>query len=391
MNVQEWIRLNEDKLDTDYERMFVTDVLSQIPEIDMGAIQAQYPFKDRLGRQRYCDFSLIEGDSIKIAVEIDGYDKRGKGGMNMGEFLDWLWRQNGLAHEGWIVLRFANVDVRDKPSRCAEHLQLLLREERSKAGVIEELRGQSESLRQKIAELDRTAKSGIRKISDKAKKDRTRAEEAEAARQADQARIAELEEKLELVERQTQVASDAKKLDSDEKRKLETLNEEQSITATDVLAMKFAIGAFTILLVCAMGLIAYLVVNEPNAASSEVVATSDFRDTSASTPAGESCDNPLEWGDASRYLDRVAAVAGPVAAVTYREDVRGQPTWIDLGEAFPSPDRLVLVIWGRNRASMSRVLNRVSTGDAVCAQGAISEFRGVLQIEIESPDQVRIR
>ena len=391
MNIQEWIRLNGNKLDTDYERMFVTEVLSQISEIDMEAIHAQYPFKDRLGRQRYCDFALIEGDSIKIAIEIDGYDKRGKGGMNMREFLDWLWRQNGLAHEGWIVLRFANVDVRDRPSRCAKHLQLLLREERSKAGVIADLRGQSDSLRRKIAELDRTAKSGIREISKKAKKDRNRAEVAEATKKADQARIAHLEKQLKLIERQTQVASDAQKLDSGEKRKLETLNEEQSITATDVLAMKFAIGAFTILLVCAMVLIAYLVVNEPNSASTGVVATSDSRDASASTPTGQSCDNPLEWGDASRYLGRTAAVAGPIAAVTYREDVRGQPTWVDLGETFPSPDRLVLVIWGRNRASMSRFLNRVGTGDAICAQGAISEFRGVLQIQIESPNQVRIR
>jgi len=391
MDVQEWLDRNGDKLQTEYERLFVTEVLSQIAEIEMAAVQAQYPFKDRLNRQRYADFVLVEGDdAIRIAIEIDGYDKRGKGGMNMGEWLDWLWRQNGLSQEGWVVLRFANVDVRDRPSRCAEHLRLLLREERSKAGVVGNLQRQSEDLRKKILELNRTARKGIRQIADKAASYRTQAEKAEALRLEDQAKIEKLEKKLQTLEHQAKVAAHAKKLDSEEESRLEALNEEQSISISDVLAMKFSIIAISFLLVCAMVLIAFLVVNRPDASSSVAPVTAPAPERIAEIAVGETCDNPAIWRDALRLRGQTVAIAGPVAAVTYREDVRGRPTWIDIGGSFPDRDRLVLVIWGDDQAALSSTVGRVRPGQTVCAHGLVGEYRGVSQIEISSPNQMRL-
>lgn len=41
----------------------------------------------------------------------------------------------------------------------------------------------------------------------------------------------------------------------------------------------------------------------------------------------------------------------PVVATRYEPDLRGRPTFIDVGAAYPDPDRLRLVVWGRNRDS----------------------------------------
>lgn len=134
MSLALWVKKNHSKFGSDFELLFVKTVLPLIPELELDAISVQYPFKDADGRQRYCDFVIKEGDSVRIAVEIDGYDKRGTGtGMSHNEFVDWQRRQAALTAHGWYVLRFANRDVRDWPERCAEHIRLLLKKLRGKS------------------------------------------------------------------------------------------------------------------------------------------------------------------------------------------------------------------------------------------------------------------
>jgi len=118
MNFKTWWHHNQHQFDSRYEELFVVNVLSQITDLDFSTVRAQYPFKDLDGRQRYCDFVIKEG-SIRIAIEVDGYDKTNSGrGMSHDQFVDWQRRQASLTAEGWHVLRFANRDVRDQPWRC---------------------------------------------------------------------------------------------------------------------------------------------------------------------------------------------------------------------------------------------------------------------------------
>ncbi|HLS16563.1 MAG TPA: hypothetical protein VK049_01860 [Paenalcaligenes sp.] len=98
MNFKTWWHHNQHQFDSRYEELFVVNVLSQITDLDFSTVRAQYPFKDLDGRQRYCDFVIKEG-SIRIAIEVDGYDKTNSGrGMSHDQFVDWQRRQASCRH-----------------------------------------------------------------------------------------------------------------------------------------------------------------------------------------------------------------------------------------------------------------------------------------------------
>jgi len=104
---------------------------------------------------------------------------------------------------------------------------------------------------------------------------------------------------------------------------------------------------------------------------------------------GPSCENPVSWREARNFMDRHAAFIGTVAGIRYRQDVSGQPTWINIGADFPEPDRLVLVVWGRNRQALLGRLDGLRAGQTVCASGRVSEYQGVPQIEVEIASQIQ--
>lgn len=127
MTFSEWVELNREKLGSKYEILFATRVLPLVQGLQSDNVIAQHSFVDTDGKKRYCDFTIVESEVVRVAIEIDGYDKRGNGtGMSHEDFLDWQRRQASLASQGWHVLRFANRDVRDHPGRCADYISRLL-------------------------------------------------------------------------------------------------------------------------------------------------------------------------------------------------------------------------------------------------------------------------
>lgn len=130
LSAEEFVRLNRAGFDSKYEEMFVRAVLARVPTIDLAKVRCQTTFHCD-GRLRRCDFTLE--DEIRIAFEIDGYDKTGRGtGMTRSEFNDWLLREGCLKEQGWTLLRFANWQVVNKPERCARNIELVIRNERAK-------------------------------------------------------------------------------------------------------------------------------------------------------------------------------------------------------------------------------------------------------------------
>jgi very-short-patch-repair endonuclease len=128
----EFIRINRTSFESPYEEYFVRRVLSKVPGLDLSKIECQTPFRC-LGRDGRCDFTL--NDQVRIAFEVDGYDKTGRGaGMTPSEFVDWHLREGCLKEQGWTVLRFANTQVRDGAGWCAQNIGLVLKNERAKAG-----------------------------------------------------------------------------------------------------------------------------------------------------------------------------------------------------------------------------------------------------------------
>lgn len=157
MNLEHFLSQNSKLLgnETPWEHLFVENVLSRVDSLDFARVGIQTPFRDSQGRDQRIDFTIQEGAMVRIAPEVDGYDKRGRGtGWTSREFKDYLRREADISGAGWVVLRFANALVRDEPENCARNIALVLRRERAKAadqgGVLP--KGGSEALSPEEAE-----------------------------------------------------------------------------------------------------------------------------------------------------------------------------------------------------------------------------------------------
>ena len=127
MTWQEFLAKNRSKL-SPYEVKFVERVLSQVPGLDFATVQAQTPFTDGRGRRRRIDFTITQGEHVRIAIEVDGWDKTGSGTfMTRDEFDDWSRREVTMTSQRWLVLRFANRLVDRSPKSCARHIALVLK------------------------------------------------------------------------------------------------------------------------------------------------------------------------------------------------------------------------------------------------------------------------
>lgn len=327
MKSEDWIKNNRATFDSEYEALFAKQVLPLVDGLKWETVTAQYPFVDSDGRNRYCDFTIIESQSVRVAIEIDGYDKRGTGsGMTHSEFLDWQRRQASLASQGWHVLRFANRDVRDEPQMCAKHIASLL----------------------------------------------TRLRQAQTGR-------------TEIVTIQSTESA------------LVTASTPAQIPQTPEVApkKKYKFGLIA-------GLICLSVFAFWQTNGLEFLQDFDAGNRSITSRFYGSldCKNPQDWTTAKNKVGHVVTVIGPLLGARSRPDITGSPLWIDVGKPFPERDRLTVVLWGQNwnKFDMRELdVDTWSQTDAeglravsICITGRVSEYKGAPQIELSTPDQIRI-
>jgi len=87
----------------------------------------------------------------------------------------------------------------------------------------------------------------------------------------------------------------------------------------------------------------------------------------------------------------VVAIAGPVVRVAVRDDVRGRPVFITVGQAFPSRQRVDLVIWQGERGEFLPLLDQGLEGRDVCAFAKVGQREGVPQMVLKSAGELRLR
>jgi very-short-patch-repair endonuclease len=426
MRPDEWIkefeRKSRRKFDSKFERIFVLEVLGRVPNLDFRSLEGQLSFKDSDGNQRYCDFAVKEGKEVRIALEVDGYDKKGRGsGMTHDEFVDWQRREAALVSQGWYVLRFANRDLFNRPDQCAEHVSLLLARERRKAGHLDDLRRSQKILEENVShaheatvELKRlqTALASeqdkeSRKPEGNSKDNAERIRNLERQVKAAETEIKEktrLEGELAAIKAQLSMAEQTQPLNEAELVRLDELNEAQKhieILKEDASTMKTTIWAFTALIGVIILALIFRTPGTPGTTTSPPIvepvpltqnqpgpAVPIYKPAPQSVSLGSSCNNPLNWQQASDYIGKQVALSGPVIAVRYGSSVNGKPTWITLGTPYPDRSRLELIIWGSNIDKFPSDLKRRLEGRTVCAYGKVSTYRDTLQIELKQSGQL---
>lgn len=99
----------------------------------------------------------------------------------------------------------------------------------------------------------------------------------------------------------------------------------------------------------------------------------------------------IEWAQAIHHSGENLTVCGLVVSAHFASDSNGQPTFLNIGKAYPDPQRFTVVIWGRNRGSFDPVPEEAYLEQEICVTGEIELYQGIPEIEVKSPMQITFR
>ena len=97
----------------------------------------------------------------------------------------------------------------------------------------------------------------------------------------------------------------------------------------------------------------------------------------------------ISWDKASQYIGERVTVCGPVAGTKYASTSKGKPTFLNIGRAYPDPGRFTVVIWGNYRSNFSSPPEIYYADKTICVYGLVTEYEGIPQIEVKTPDQIQ--
>jgi hypothetical protein len=95
----------------------------------------------------------------------------------------------------------------------------------------------------------------------------------------------------------------------------------------------------------------------------------------------------LTAAQAKDHIGEHATVCGVVASATFAARTKGQPTFLNLD--YPYPQHIfTAVIWGSDRPKFGQPEGTYK-GKRICVTGTIKAYRGVPEIVVTGPGQLR--
>ena len=92
---------------------------------------------------------------------------------------------------------------------------------------------------------------------------------------------------------------------------------------------------------------------------------------------------------AQNHIGEKATVCGRVASAHYASSSRGEPTFLNLDEAYPN-HVFTALIWGENRERFDEPEVKYM-GKHICVTGKIKSYRGIAQIILYSKSQIEVK
>lgn len=89
----------------------------------------------------------------------------------------------------------------------------------------------------------------------------------------------------------------------------------------------------------------------------------------------------LRWNQALRWEGEWVYVRGRVIRARYARAAPGRPTFLDLGHAYPNPQRLTIIIWGKSRRNFP-FPPEFFEKQTICVGGWVELYGRVPQIEV---------
>ncbi len=97
----------------------------------------------------------------------------------------------------------------------------------------------------------------------------------------------------------------------------------------------------------------------------------------------------LSAAEAKDHVGQTATVCGVVASARYAASSRGEPTFLNLDQPYPSQP-FTVVIWGSARRAFSQAPEVAYRAKRICVTGLIDTYRGRPQTVVTGPDAIRV-
>lgn len=97
----------------------------------------------------------------------------------------------------------------------------------------------------------------------------------------------------------------------------------------------------------------------------------------------------IPWNEAKYHIGEVLTVYGPVVSTYYYKKGKGRPTFLNIGNPYPNPDRFTVVIWGSNRDNFPQAPEVYYNNKTIYVYGLIEEYKGLPEIIVDSPNQIK--
>lgn len=98
----------------------------------------------------------------------------------------------------------------------------------------------------------------------------------------------------------------------------------------------------------------------------------------------------ISWTEAADHVGSKKTVCGDVMSAKTATNSKGQPTFLDVGAAYPDPSRVSVVIWGENLSKFRNEPTRAYSGKSICVKGELYLYQSYVQIEATKQSQIRV-
>ena len=122
---------------TEFEWDFAMDVIPAVIGLQPSQVTPQHPFVGTDGRQYHMDFAIVT-EKVKIAIELEGFDKDNSGsGQSKKQHDEFNRRIQSLTALGWKPLTITNAQFKSDPMHYANLIRQIILEPNSKKIIAE--------------------------------------------------------------------------------------------------------------------------------------------------------------------------------------------------------------------------------------------------------------
>jgi|688.fasta_scaffold188276_2 hypothetical protein len=121
---------------TQFEWDFAMDVIPAVIGLQPSQVTPQHPFVGIDGRQYHMDFAIVT-EKVKIAIELEGFDKDNSGsGQSKKQHDEFNRRIQSLTALGWKPLTITNAQFKSEPMHYAHLIRQIMLEPNSEKIIV---------------------------------------------------------------------------------------------------------------------------------------------------------------------------------------------------------------------------------------------------------------